>query len=277
MVADELVVPDDGAPVFADVRARVLGRAIDVLVAVGPAADDRRRGVDAVHVAKRLAIVVELGRDDIPRLLRDDEDADPELRHDLRGFRRHGGGVGAAPERLERPRAELAAPLLHERAVELHPAALEPFEDHLRRLDEDRAALLLVDAEAFELDPAEPAADAEDQPPVREVIEHEHLLGDPDRVVPRQHDHHRAELDGARAAGEVRQVLQHVGTHRVVGEVVLDPPQRLEAEGLGQIREADLVPIDVAIGAALALSLEDDAHSDVHVRLSFARVALCRA
>ena len=38
------------------------------------------------------------------------------------------------------------------------------------------------------------------------------LLGHADRVVPRQHDDHRAEVDALGAAGEVGQELQHVGT-----------------------------------------------------------------
>ena len=170
----------------------------------------------------------------------------------LRRLRRHGRGVGAAAERLERARPELAPGLLHELAVELAVAALEPLEDHLRRLDEAVAAVLLVDAEALELDAPETAADAEDEATVRHVVEHDDLLGDAHRVVPGQHDHHRAELDAVRAPGEVGQVLQHVGAHRVVGEVVLDAPQRLEAERLGEVAEPELVAVDVAVGAALA-------------------------
>jgi hypothetical protein len=35
--------------------------------------------------------------------------------------------------------------------------------------------------------------------------------------------------------------------------VVLDAPQRLEAERLGEIAETELVAVDVAVGPALAL------------------------
>ena len=45
---------------------------------------------------------------------------------------------------------------------------------------------------------------------------------------------------------------------------MLDAPQRVEAERLGEVAEPQLVAVDVAVGAALALALEDDAHSDVH-------------
>src|SRR5437764_13027974 len=44
-----------------------------------------------------------------------------------------------------------------------------------------------------------------------------------------------------------------------------DDPQRIEPERLGEIAEAKLVPIDVAIGSSFALALKNDAHSDVHL------------
>src|SRR5262249_39536346 len=84
------------------------------------------------------------------------------------------------------------------------------------------------------------------------------------RIVPRQHDHHRPELCALRAAGDVRQELQHVRTHGVVGEVVLHTPHGLEAERLGEIGQPQLVAIDVTVGAALLWILEDRRHSNVH-------------
>ena len=78
-------------------------------------------------------------------------------------------------------------------------------------------------AEALELDPPRTPAEAEDETPVRDVVQHRDLLRDADRIVPRQHDDHRAELDALGAARHVRQELQHVRTHGVVREVVLDP------------------------------------------------------
>src|SRR5207253_10205369 len=122
---------------------------------------------------------------------------------------------GAATERLERPRTQLAALLLDELAVVLAVPLVEPREDHVRGFGEALATLLLVDAETLELDATESAPDAEDEPAVREVIEHDDLLSDPHRIVPRQHDDHRAELQRLRTAREVCQVLQNVRTHRV--------------------------------------------------------------
>src|SRR5437667_11948197 len=68
-----------------------------------------------------------------------------------------------------------------------------------------------------------------------------------------------------RAHGEIAEVEKDVGTHRVVGEVMFDAPQRIDPERLGEIAEAKLVPIDVAIGSSFALALKNDAHSDVHL------------
>src|SRR5437773_2489770 len=194
MVADQLVVLDDGAPVGADVAAAELLRQARVLVAERPAADDRRRRIRAVHLAVDPAVVVQLPRHHVPRLLRDDQEADAEPGHDDRRLGRDRGGLGPAAKRLERPRSELAPLLLHEAAVELAIAALEPLEDHLRRLAEDRAAVLLVHAEPFELHAPEPATEAEDQAPVRYVIEHHHLLGHAQGAVPGQHHHPQAAL-----------------------------------------------------------------------------------
>src|SRR5438093_918127 len=264
MVADELVVLDDGAPVGADVAAAELLGPARVLVAERPASNDRRRRIRAVHLAVDPAVVVQLPRHHVPRLLRDDQEADAEPGHDDGRLGRDRGGVGPAAKRLERPRSELAPLLLHEAAVELAIAAFEALEDHLRRLAEDRAAVLLVHAEPFELHAPEPATEAEDQAPVRHVIEHHHLLGHAQGAVPGQHHHHRAELDSFRAPGEVREVEEDVGAHRVVGEVVFDAPQRFEPERLGEIAEAKLVPVDVAIGSPFALALNNAAQSDVH-------------
>ena len=70
-----------------------------------------------------------------------------------------------------------------------------------------------------------------------------------------------------RAAGHVGEELQHVGAHGVVGEVVLDAPDRLEAERLGQVGEAQLVAIDLEIAALEVRVLKDASHADVHASL----------
>ncbi len=82
--------------------------------------------------------------------------------------------------------------------------------------------------------------------------------------MPGQDDHHRAEIDPLGAPGHVRQELQHVGAHRVVGEVVLDAPDRVVAERLDEIGEPQLLPVHLVIGTHAARILEDDGGADVH-------------
>ncbi len=69
------------------------------------------------------------------------------------------------------------------------------------------------------------------------MVEHNDLLRDPNRIVPGQHNHHRAKLNVLCAASEVGEHLEYVRTHRVVGEMVLDAPQGLETERFGHIAE----------------------------------------
>src|SRR5205823_8974311 len=180
-------------------------------------------------------VMRELVADDVPGLLWDDQDADAELGHDLHRLRGHGGRIGASLERPARPRSNRLLWLLHERAVVFAVALLEATEDHLRALDEPAARLLHRHAEALELDPSETAADAEDEPAPAHRVEHGDLLRDADRIVPGADDHHRAELHAPRPSRHVGEELEDVRAHRVVGEVVLDAPDRVEAERLGEI------------------------------------------
>jgi hypothetical protein len=108
------------------------------------------------------------------------------------------------------------------------------------------------------------AAEAEDHAAAAHVVEHGDLLGDTDRVVPGQDDDHRAHLRGLRARGDPGEILQHVGAHRVVGEVMLDAPDRLEAERLGEIDEGQVVVVDGAVRPRVARVLKDDRRPDVH-------------
>src|SRR5258705_13039565 len=125
MVADELVVLDDGFPVSTDVACRELLRAIGVLVAERPAGADRRRRIRPVHLMVNRTIGVQLLRHLLPGFLRDDQDADAEAGHDLRRLRRDGGSVRATTERLERARAKVAALLLDVLPIELAVTLLE--------------------------------------------------------------------------------------------------------------------------------------------------------
>ena len=66
------------------------------------------------------------------------------------------------------------------------------------------------------------------------------------------------------AAGHVGQELEHIGAHRVVGEVVFDAPDRVEPERLGLAGQPELVGVDLVVGPRAPGVLEDDRQSNVH-------------
>ena len=100
--------------------------------------------------------------------------------------------------------------------------------------------------------------------PRGDVVEQRDLLGDAQRVVPRQHDDTGAEQDVRVLAGHVRQPLHRVGAHRVVVEVVLDRPQRLEAELDGEVAQAQLVLVHRVVAERVVRVLEGGVVTDVH-------------
>ncbi len=224
MVGAQLVVLQHRVVIGADIFDRTFIGGLFVLVAIGPAELQCRRRLGAGILQILGAVAVEFGNQFFPGLLRDHENADAELRHDLDRLRTDRRRIGASAERLERAGTDFAARLLDVFAVKLAIAVLQPFEKHLRILDEGAAALVHVEAIAFELDAPEPASDAEDHAAIRHMVEHRHFFRDAHRVVPRQHDDSRAELDILGAAREIGQELRHVRAHRVVGEVMLDAP-----------------------------------------------------
>ncbi len=92
-------------------------------------------------------------------------------------------------------------------ALVLHHPGLQGAEDRLGRLLELLAGVAHLHPEPVELDLAGPPAEAEDEPAVGHVVEQHDLLGDAQRVVPRQHDHHRPELHLPGTPGHVSQEL----------------------------------------------------------------------
>ena len=158
--------------------------------------------------------------------------------------------------------------LLHELAVVLDLPGLEGADEELGRLGEAAAGLVHRHPKPAELDPTEPPAEPEDEAPARHGVEHHGLLGHADRVMPGQHDHHRAELHTARTPRQVGQHRERVGAHRVAGEVVLNRPDRVVAERLGLHGEGDVVLVDRGVLGGVVRALEDDRVTDVHVRAS---------
>src|SRR5712671_3878175 len=141
MFARHLVMTQRGIPVAAYIFDRHLARAIGALVAEGPARRYRRQRLAAIHLLVGVAILGEFLRDSVPRLLRNDQDADAEFRHDARGFGRDRGSVSAALERLEGLWPDVTARLLDVLAVVFAVALLESFAGHLGGFDKALARL----------------------------------------------------------------------------------------------------------------------------------------
>ena len=255
---------EDRAVVAADVFHGHLARPLGALVDEGPAGRDRLRRVGAVDLAIERIVLGEFLLDLAPRLLRDDQQADPQPRHDARALRRHGGGIGAATEALERGGADLDRRLAVMLALVFHDPGLEALEQRLAVLDEQLAAVAHVEAKAVELDFPGAAPQAQDHAASRQMIEHGDLLGDPHRIVPGQHHDHRSQPHMLRAARHVGQELHDVGAHRVVGEMMLDRPDRFEAQRLGHVGQGQLVQVDLAVAERPPGVLKDRSHSDMH-------------
>src|SRR5262249_16797344 len=151
MIADELVVLEHRVPVTTDVLARHRFCLLCVAIAEHPARENRRRRVGLVHLAIDAPVVTHLFDHGIPRLLRDDKEANPQLPHDVRRFWRHCRRIGTTLKALEWSRTDIAALLLDDLAVVLAPTALESLNEHLRGFDEAFAGRVLVDPEALEL------------------------------------------------------------------------------------------------------------------------------
>jgi hypothetical protein len=150
-------------------------------------------------------------------------------------------------------------------AVVLADAALERRGQAADELDRQRLALGLVDPQLLVLEPSDPAPDTEQDPAVREVVEQQHLLGDAHGMVPRQDDDHGPQLDPARPPGEVREDLERVRAQHVAAEVMLEAPERIEAERLGEVSESQLALHQLVVVDARMVH-ERNAHSDVHGR-----------
>src|SRR6266849_5306759 len=83
------------------------------------------------------------------------------------------------------------------------------------------------------------------------MVEHRDLLGNANGVVPRQHDDHRTEFHMLGPARHVRQKLENIGHHRVIIEMMLDRPYRVEAERLRHFGKPYLVAIYLEVGKGI--------------------------
>ena len=141
---------------------------------------------------------------------------------------------------------------LRQRLVELEELALERdlvlgprHLDDLHHLRRDRRALIEIDAPADELVLVDADAGAELDPPVRQMVEHRHLLREPQRMVERQLPHHRADPQRRRRArdgGEIDGGRRDAPDRRIL---MLDDEIRVIAQRLDLLRQADMLVIDV--------------------------------
>ena len=154
--------------------------------------------------------------------------------------------TGALPERRMRL---LDGRRLDDDVVELPVLALrgEPLVrrprlgDDVDRFLEPRFGLLHRDAEADELVVAVALADAEIQPSAGQQVHRRRLLRQQHGVVPRQHDHRRAEAKRARAGADPGQQVERGGDLAEAGEMMLDDERALIAQRLGLDDVLDVV------------------------------------
>src|SRR5216683_5931897 len=178
----ELVMFERRAAVAADIALEHVARDPLVLMDRDKSGDDRLWRLAAVQLAVMPAIIGEFGFGRRPRLLRDDQEAEPAAQ--LQGLRRDRRCVGAPAERAERRRPDRDRRLAIERAVIGDRAGLQPIEQRLGIFEKALPRFAHLGAKPLKLDPPETAADAENEAPLRQIVEDRDLLGEPDRIVP---------------------------------------------------------------------------------------------
>ena len=130
--------------------------------------------------------------------------------------------------------------------------------------DKQIASFVLIEPEAFILDPGKTATNTQNESPIGDMVEHRDLLGNANGIMPRQYDHHRTELDVFGSSRHVGQELHRVGAHGVIVEVMLNGPDRVEPERFGHLRQANLVQPDLAVGQLIIGILKNRTVSYVH-------------
>src|SRR6516165_12641961 len=160
---------------------------------------------------------------------------------------------------------ELGTGLLVELAVTLDKSALQRIDDHWSRLIEALSGLVHAQAESGKLAPRQAAAKAEAEPALAQHVEHDRILGDAQRIMPRQDDSRGAQIDVRAERGQIRHQLDVVGHERVVVEVVLGRPQAVEPQVGGEPRQPDLLVPYPCVGAVVpAVTGEYHHHANIH-------------
>src|SRR5712691_3280279 len=262
----EVVVRVDRVPLAAEVQGRAF---VGLAAALGDRdvrEDDGRawRVPDARgDVPVALDVLGGLG----PLVLHDDQHAEAELRHDLGRLRAQRRGVEAPLGMGDRARAARDRRDIEILSLPVEDLVRERLDDDPCRLDEAGPRFLHRDAEPGVLDARRAAAESEEAAASGQDIEERDLLGDPNGIVPGQHDHRRPERDPPGPTGVIAQQLGRRRRHGVAGEVVLQREKRVEAERFGQVAERHLLGEDRGVGEpVLRQHVERDA--DFHDRPS---------
>lgn len=130
-------------------------------------------------------------------------------------------------------------------------AAVAPTaEDHLERFHVHRLRFGRIDAEGGDLPGQHAAADADLQTPARQIIEHAQLLDQPQRIVERQAEHHRAEPEAPRALRGGGEEHGWLGCEAERRRVVLGEVPEMEAGGVVALDQPQAVLVDIGDGDA---------------------------
>src|SRR5690606_254793 len=181
-------------------------------------------------------------------------------------LRAHRGSIGATLRMRDRSRPDRHSRDLEEFAVVLEHFVRECLDHDLGGLGEAGPGLAHGNAEALVLDRGGAAAEAEQAAPAAHDVEQRDLLGYAHRIMPRQHDHRRAELHPLRPPGEIGERLGRRRRHRVAGEMMLERKDRVEAERLRQIGESIMLADHLGLRATRLL-LDAYAGANLHRRL----------
>src|SRR5215813_4318007 len=79
------------------------------------------------------------------------------------------------------------------------------------------------------------------------MVKQRDLLGNTDRIVPRQDNNHRAQLHMLGFASHVREELENIRDHGVIVEMMLDRPYRVKSQGFGHFGEPQFLTVDFGV------------------------------
>src|SRR5215475_2260384 len=96
------------------------------------------------------------------------------------------------------------------------------------------------------------------------MIEQRNLLSHTYGVMPRQHDHHGAELHVPGLSRHIGKELQDVRAHRIVSKMMLDRPDGIKAERLGHLGQPQLLAVDLSVGEGVARVLKEGSVTNMH-------------